>query len=54
MATTKNKFSISAEQKAMLSKALKKAEPTQFIETGDVGLDLALSDGKGLPMGSST
>ena len=42
------------EQKAMLEKALKKAEPTQFIETGDVGLDLALSDGKGLPMGSST
>lgn len=51
---TKAKFSISAEQKSMLEKALKKAEPTQFLETGDVGLDLALSDGKGLPMGSST
>ena len=51
---TKSKFSISNEQKSLLTEALKKAEPTQFIETGDVGLDLALSDGKGLPLGSST
>lgn len=54
MATKTTKFSISTEQKAILEKALKKAEPTQFLETGDVGLDLALSDGKGLPLGSST
>lgn len=50
----KTKFSLSLEQRSILDKALAKAEPTQFIETGDVGLDLALSDGKGLPMGSST
>lgn len=50
----KTKFSLSSEQKAILDKALEKAEPTEFIETGDVGLDLALSDGKGLPLGSST
>ena len=50
----KTKFSLSLEQRSILDKALEKAEPTEFIETGDVGLDLALSDGKGLPLGSST
>ncbi len=50
----KSKFSLSMEQRAMLEDALKDAEPTKYIETGDIGLDLALSDGKGLPMGSST
>lgn len=46
--------SLSTEQKAMLDNALKKAKPLEYIETGNVGLDLALTDGKGLPMGSST
>lgn len=50
----KSEFSLSAEQKALLDKASEKAKPLEYIETGDVGLDLALTDGKGLPMGSST
>ena len=53
MAKSEAKFSLSMEQRAMLDDALKAAEPTKFIETGDVGLDLALTDGKGLPMGAS-
>ena len=28
-------------------------EHVEYVETGNVGLDLALSNGKGLPMGSS-
>ena len=51
---TKTEFSLSTEQKAMLDKASEKVKPLEYIETGDVGLDLALTDGKGLPMGSST
>lgn len=51
---TKSDFSLSAEQKALLDKAAEKAKPVEYIETGNVGLDLALTDGKGLPMGSST
>ena len=50
----KTKFSLSLEQRSILDKALEKAKPTEYVETGDVGLDLALSDGKGLPLGSST
>ena len=48
------KAALSAEQKAILDAALKEAKPTAYIETGNIGLDLALSDGRGLPMGSST
>ena len=54
MATIESKFSLSTEQKALLDKASEKTKPLEYIETGDVGLDLALTDGKGLPMGSST
>ena len=48
------KFSLSTEQKDLLDNALKKAKPVEYIETGNIGLDLALTDGKGIPMGSST
>ena len=51
---TKSEFSLSQEQRALLDNAIKKTKPTEYIETGNVGLDLALSDGKGLPIGSST
>lgn len=51
---TETKFSLSAEQKALLDGAMKKTKPTEYLETGNVGLDLALTDGKGLPLGSST
>lgn len=55
MATkTKSTVSFSEEQKKLLEDALKKQKPTEYIETGNVGFDLALSDGKGLPIGSST
>lgn len=53
MAKTKSEVSFSMEQKALLEEAAKKDKPTQFIETGNVGFDLALTDGKGLPMGDS-
>lgn len=54
MAKKKSAISLTSEQKEMLENALKKEKPVEFIETGNVGLDLALTDGKGLPMGSST
>ena len=45
---------LTAEQKSLLDDALKETDPLpQFVETGNVGLDLALTDGKGLPLGSS-
>ena len=47
-------ISLTSEQKSVLDSALKKSKPLEYIETGNVGLDLALTDGKGLPMGSST
>lgn len=50
----KSELSLTAEQKAMLDNASKKTKPLEYIETGNVGLDLALTDGRGLPMGSST
>ena len=54
MVTKEGKLSLSAEQKKMLDEAVKKTKPiVEFIETGDIGLDFALSNGKGLPMGSS-
>ena len=37
----------------ILNKALERDIPVEYIETGNVGLDLALTDGKGLPLGSS-
>ena len=50
MATkSEDKISLSTEQKNMLNNALKKSKPVEYIETGNVGLDLALTDGKGLP-----
>jgi RecA/RadA recombinase len=51
---TKSEISLSNEQKSMIDNALKQTKPVEYIETGNVGLDLALTDGKGLPMGSST
>ena len=51
---TKSDISLSSEQKAMLDSAIKKTKPLEYVETGNVGLDLALTDGRGLPMGSST
>lgn len=51
---TETKFSLTTEQKALLDGAMKKTKPTEYLETGNVGLDLALTDGKGLPLGSST
>ena len=37
----------------IMAKALEKETPVKYIDTGNVGLDLALTDGKGLPLGSS-
>ena len=37
----------------LLDDALKPDAPVKYLETGNVGLDLALTDGKGLPLGSS-
>lgn len=51
---TKSEISLSGEQKSMIDDALKHSKPVEYVETGNVGLDLALTDGKGLPMGSST
>lgn len=45
---------LTQEQKKQLESLVKAEEPVQYIETGNIGLDLALSDGKGLPIGSST
>jgi len=53
MAKKDSVISLSNEQKSLLDAALKKDKTIEYIETGDVGLDLALTDGKGLPMGSS-
>ena len=53
MATKEGKFSLSVEQRKMLDEATKESKPLEFIETGNIGLDFALSEGKGLPMGSS-
>lgn len=53
MATKDGKFSLSMEQRKMLDDSLKENKPLEFVETGNIGLDLALSDGKGLPMGAS-
>jgi RecA/RadA recombinase len=46
--------SFTADQKAWLKDILAEDKPVEYVETGNVGLDLVLSDGKGLPMGSST
>lgn len=53
MATKEGKFSLTMEQRKMLDDSIKENKPLEFIETGNIGLDLALSDGKGLPMGAS-
>lgn len=56
MATKKEeglKISLTAEQKSMLESAIEKKKPIEFVETGNIGLDLALTDGKGLPLGAS-
>ena len=47
-------LSLTQEDKKWAENMIKKADkPVEYIETGDIGLDLALTDGKGLPMGSS-
>lgn len=46
--------SFTNEQRAWLKDILAEDKPVEYVETGNVGLDLVLSDGKGLPMGSST
>ena len=46
--------SFTQDQKAWLNQVISENKPVTYIETGNVGLDLALTDGKGLPMGSST
>ena len=48
----KNK--ITRENEKMLKSAAEDEKETEYILTGNAGLDLALSDGKGLPLGSST
>lgn len=53
MATKDGKFSLSMEQRKMLDESIKENKPLEYVETGNIGLDLALSDGKGLPMGAS-
>lgn len=56
MATKKSTkiASFTADQRAWLKDMLNTDCPVEYIETGNVGIDLVLSDGKGLPMGSST
>ena len=47
-------LSLTQEDKKWAENMIKKADkPVEYIETGDIGLDLALTDGNGLPMGSS-
>ena len=43
----------SKDANELLKEAIKEERPVQYLETGNVGLDLALTDGKGLPLGSS-
>ena len=50
----KSVLTLTAEDKKWLENSIKKDKPVEYIETGDIGLDLALSDGRGLPIGSST
>lgn len=56
--TTTKKYakigSLTQEDKKWAEAAIASGdEPMEYIETGNVGLDLALSDGLGLPMGAS-
>lgn len=54
MATKESKISLTMEQRKMLDEAVKQVKPVvEFVETGNIGFDFALSDGKGLPVGSS-
>lgn len=46
--------SFTADEKAWLKSVIDTNKPVEYIETGNVGMDLVLTDGKGLPMGSST
>ena len=46
-------MSAISDAKKILEDSMKDDEPIKYLETGNVGLDLALTDGLGLPVGSS-
>ena len=46
-------MTAASDAKKILEESLKEDMPAKYLETGNVGLDLALTDGDGLPMGSS-
>lgn len=55
MATKKSSsVAFAPDQKELLDSVLKETREVEYVETGDIGFDLALTDGKGIPMGSST
>lgn len=46
--------SLTMEQKKWIEHLIEQEDkPIEYVETGNVGLDLALTDGKGIPMGAS-
>lgn len=47
-------LSLPAASKKLLDGALKEDDPTKFLSSGVLGLDLVMSGGKGIPIGSST
>lgn len=57
MVEEKKKSTINSDIKKLMNQAIDKSmedTETKFIETGNIGFDLALSDGRGIPVGSST
>lgn len=53
MAEEKLVTSVTLEDKKWLKKQLENTDDTEFIETGNIGFDFAVSNGKGLPIGDS-
>ena len=56
MAETKDKLPLNNALKSMLDTSIEESKndrDTEYIETCDVGLDLALTNGLGLPLGAS-
>lgn len=51
--TSVSSGTITNETKKMVSEAGEKVEETKYIRTGNVGIDMLLSKGKGLPVGGS-